>query len=77
VTRFLDTLVKKDFINRKKGKSQDARERNIFPTQKAKDIEEKLELKGDELYQKMIDKIEEPKLVLLVEQLRHTRQEIR
>jgi DNA-binding MarR family transcriptional regulator len=77
VTRFLDTLVKKDFINRKKGNSQDARERNIFPTPKAKDIEEKLELKGDELYQKMIDKIEEPKLVLLVEQLRHTRQEIR
>jgi DNA-binding MarR family transcriptional regulator len=76
VTRFLDTLVKKDFVDRRKGTHQDARERNIFPTDKARNIEERLEIKGNALYQQMINKIDEPTLVSLVEKLRNTRKKI-
>lgn len=77
VTRFLDTLVKKEFVDRRKGTNQDARERNIFPTDKARNIEEKLELKGNALYQQMLNKIDEPKLISLVEELRNTRKKLK
>jgi len=77
VTRFLDALVKKEFVDRRKGANQDARERNIFPTDKARTIEEKLELKGNALYQQMIDRIDEPKLISLIEELRNTRKKIK
>jgi MarR family transcriptional regulator, organic hydroperoxide resistance regulator len=77
VTRFIDALVRKDFIRREKGSNQDAREQSIFATQKAKDIEENLEIKGNELYQQMIDKIDKEKLILLVKQLRNTRKNIK
>jgi len=77
VTRFLDVLAKKGFINRKKGINKDAREQNIYPTPEAENISAKLEEKGNELYQKMINKIGEPKFILLVDQLRNIRTKIK
>jgi len=41
VTRFVDTLVAKDLLERKKA-SEDKRESNIYPTKKAKKIEQTL-----------------------------------
>jgi DNA-binding MarR family transcriptional regulator len=77
ITRFLDVLDKKGFINRKKGLSGDAREQGIYPTTKSQKIADKLERKGDELYQKMIDSIGKNALTSLVYQLRNVEQKIK
>jgi len=77
VTRFLDVLAKKGFITRKKGINKDAREQSIYPTPEAEKISVKLEEKGNELYQQMINQIGEPKLISLVTQLHNTRTKIK
>jgi DNA-binding MarR family transcriptional regulator len=77
VTRFLDALQKKGFISRKKGQSGDAREQGIYPTAKSQRISDKLERKGDVLYQKMIDSIGKNALTALVYQLRSTEQQLK
>jgi DNA-binding MarR family transcriptional regulator len=77
VTRFLDALEKKGFVRRKKGVSGDAREQGIYPTAKSQKIAERLERKGDELYQNMINKIGKTQLSDLVKQLRRIEQQVR
>ena len=72
VTRFLDVLEKKGFVQRKKGISSDAREQGIYPTNKSKKIAIKLEKKGDELFKKMINSIGKDELTTIVRQLRST-----
>jgi len=72
ITRFLDALSKKGFIRRQKSPSGDAREQGIYPTRKAEKIATQLELEGNALYQKMIDRIGKNELVTLVTQLRNT-----
>ena len=72
ITRFLDVLVKKDFIRRKKGTSGDAREQGIYATKKAEKISAQLEEKGNALYQKMIKTMGKSELVSLVGDLRKT-----
>ena len=72
ITRFLDALQDKGFIRRQKGVSGDAREQGIYPTKKAEKIGAQLEVKGEALYQKMIDAIGKTELTSLVTQLRKT-----
>lgn len=72
VSRFLDALEKKGFINRKKGISNDAREQGIYPTRKAEKIAVKLEEKGSALYQKMVTSLGKTRLSSLVSELRDT-----
>lgn len=71
VTRFIDSLENKGFIVRKKGVSNDAREQGIYPTRKSLKIAEKLETKGEELFQKMVNNIGKNELAALVSQLRN------
>jgi DNA-binding MarR family transcriptional regulator len=77
VTRFIDALVKKGFIVRKKGMKQDAREQSIYPTQEALKISKQLEKTGNQLYQQMLDKIGESELISMVQQLQNTRTKIK
>jgi DNA-binding MarR family transcriptional regulator len=70
VTRFLDALAKKGFIRRKQNVSGDAREQGIYPTTKSEKIAARLEEKGSELYQKMIENIGKKELTTLVTELR-------
>jgi DNA-binding MarR family transcriptional regulator len=77
VTRFIDALVKKGFILRKKGIKKDARQQSIYPTEKSITISKQLEEKGSQLYQQMLDNIGEPELILIVKQLQKTRMKIK
>lgn len=72
VTRFLDTLERKEFILRKQGISGDAREQGIYPTKKSKKIGTRLEEKGNHLYQTMVNSIGKTELTTLVKKLRNT-----
>ncbi|MCF6299983.1 MAG: MarR family transcriptional regulator [Proteobacteria bacterium] len=69
ITRFVDTLQRKELIIRKKI-SNDGREHHIYPTNKALKIQSVLESKGNELYQKMVSTIGQEQLTSLVGQLR-------
>ncbi|MDT8384831.1 MAG: MarR family transcriptional regulator [Gammaproteobacteria bacterium] len=77
ITRSLDALEKKGFINRKKGDSGDAREQSIYPTKKSIKIATQLEKKGNDLYQKMIKDIGKSELASLVGELRKTQTRIK
>ena len=76
ISRFLDALVLKGLIRRKKGVSGDAREQGIFLTKKSAKISFQLEQKGDELYQKLILSLGKPELTSLVNELRKTKAQI-
>jgi DNA-binding MarR family transcriptional regulator len=77
VTRFIDALVKKGFIIRKKGIKEDARKQSIYPTQASTKISEQLEEKGNHLYQQMLNKIGKPELISIVKQLNNTEAKIK
>lgn len=77
ITRFLDSLEKKDFIRRQKGISSDAREQGIYPTEKSEKIAVQLEEKGNTLYKKMIKSIGKSDLTDLVGELRKTEKSIK
>lgn len=70
ITRFLDVLVKKGLIRRKKAHSGDAREQSIYPSKKSEKLYSQLEQTGSELYQKMIKNIGKNELTTLVNTLR-------
>jgi len=72
ITRFLDVLAKKEFIVRKAGINGDAREQGIYATKKSEKISIKLEAKGNQLYQTMIESIGKSQLSALVNNLRET-----
>ena len=76
VTRFLDALEKKGFLQRKKSTSGDAREQAIHPTKKSDKIASQLEGKGEMLYQKMISNIGKSELTTLVKELRKIESQI-
>lgn len=77
VTRFIDALVKKGLIERKKGLTKDAREQSIYPSQESMKISKQLEKKGNQLYQQMLNKIGEPELISMVKQLKNTEAKIK
>jgi len=66
VTRFIDSLEDKGYLKRNKI----GREHIIIATAKTKKLERKLNQKGDELYQQMINTIGQNGLIKLVEDLR-------
>lgn len=70
ITRFLHALEERELVQRKKGVAQDARELGIYPTRKAQRLAEKLEARGEALYQKMSATLGRQELVSLVSQLR-------
>ena len=77
VTRFLDVLEKKELILRQQSISGDAREQGIYPTKNSEMIASRLEEKGNQLYQTMIDDIGKTKLTTLVKELRNTENSIK
>ena len=68
VTRFVTVLASKNLITREK----QGREVLAFPTVKAKALQERLNIKGDELYQRMIKSLGKNKVTALVGSLRDT-----
>lgn len=77
VSRFIDVLADKGFIVRKQGVSGDAREQGIYPTKKADKIAARLEEKGNQLYQSMVNSIGKAELATLVKELRTTESNIK
>lgn len=70
ITRFVDSLVDKGLVVRKKTARSDGREQQIFPTARANKLQQRLEALGDSLYQRMTDSIGKQALTGLVKQLR-------
>jgi len=68
VTRFVTVLENKKLVTREKH----GREVMAFPTAKAKKLQDKLNIKGDELYQKMVNSLGKNKVTELVVSLRKT-----
>ena len=77
ITRFLDSLEKKDLIFRKRGVSNDSREQGIYPSKKSEALAKSLEEKGSELYQSMTKAIGKNELTNLVKQLREIETQIK
>ncbi len=75
VTRFLDSLEKKEFITRQFGK-RDGREIAIYPTQKAEKIHQQLHQTRDELRRKMKKLFGEKELTDEIEKLRTMREKL-
>jgi len=75
VTRFVDSLVIKGFLTRSSD-SDDKRGANIFPTQEAKKIHNKLEKTGQELFLNMNNIIGKQAFSELVTGMRNTRKQI-
>jgi len=76
ITRFIDTLQKKGFLIRK-SEGVDARQQNIHPTNKTKDLQDSLENTGDYLYEKILSKIGKEQLTLLVNLLKENEKKIK
>jgi len=72
ISRFLDALELKGLVRRKKGISGDAREQGIFLTKKSTELSLQLEIKGNELYGKLIQSLGKNDLTSLVSELRKT-----
>lgn len=72
VTRFIDALEAKSFLQRRFAQTEDAREQAIHPTKKAQKLAQDLEAQGNKLYQTMLSEIGSDKLKQLVQQLRET-----
>ena len=70
ITRFIDSLVEKDLLSRRKSASSDGRQQHIYPTAQAKRLHQELESLGDSLYCRMTDSIGKQNLTQLVKQLR-------
>ncbi len=68
VTRFVSVLEGKSLLNRER----QGREVMVYPTVKAKKLQQQLNIKGDELYQKMINSLGKKELMTLVSDLRIT-----
>ena len=66
ITRFVTTLEDRKLLRRER----QGREVQVFPTEKAKKIQKQLNIKGDELYQKMIDSLGRKELTEMVARLR-------
>ena len=75
VTRFVDSLIKKDFLKRVTD-DNDKRGCRIFPTQQGKMIHKKLEKIGQELYASMNNIIGKKTFAELVTDMRETRQQL-
>ncbi len=72
ITRFVTALTKKGYIYREKSSLADMRQQTLFPTKKAKKIEERLNDAGNNLYNQMLKNIGKEKLTELVKNMRET-----
>lgn len=66
ITRFINVLEKKDLLTR----NRTGREVQVVPTAKAKKIKQKLNIKGDELYQQMLEAVGKSELGDVVKRMR-------
>jgi DNA-binding MarR family transcriptional regulator len=70
ITRFVDSLQKKGLVKRSQQGAEDKREQRVFPSEKAKNMQEALESKGDALYKRMRSRLGDTEMKLIVAQLR-------
>ena len=72
VTRFIDKMEAAGYLTREILAKRNTREQNIYPTEKAILLSERLEAIGDRLYADMVEAIGENQLKKLVVDLRET-----
>lgn len=72
VTRFVDSLQEKGLVMRSRQGVEDNREQRVFPSEKAKGLQEALEATGDALYKMMLSRLGDTEMKTLVAQLRET-----
>ncbi len=76
ITRFVDALQKKQLIVRK-STDEDGRSCFIHPTRKAIAMQQSLENRGNELYQKMVETIGHDQLSNIVKQLKKSEKKLK
>jgi DNA-binding MarR family transcriptional regulator len=70
ITRFVDALQQKGLVKRSRQGVEDNRELRVFPSDKAKNMQETLEANGDALYRRMRSRLGDAEVKTLVAQLR-------
>jgi DNA-binding MarR family transcriptional regulator len=70
VTRFIDSLQDKGLVRRSRRGVGDGREQRVFPSEKAKSMQEALEANGDTLFKRMRIRLGDKEMKALVVQLR-------
>jgi len=70
ITRFVDSLQDKGLVERSRQGAEDNREQRVFPSEKAKNMQEALEATGDALYKRMRSRLGDAEMKVLVAQLR-------
>jgi DNA-binding MarR family transcriptional regulator len=70
ITRFVDSLQGKGLVMRSRQGAEDNREQRVFPTEKAKGMQEALEATGDVLFKRMRSRVGDTEMKTLVAQLR-------
>lgn len=70
ITRFIDKMEAQGFIVRTVSSTRSTREQSIFPTEKAKQLHNRLEQIGDTLYAEVLNIMGETELKTLVKDLR-------
>ncbi|MEM7035063.1 MAG: MarR family transcriptional regulator [Chloroflexota bacterium] len=76
ITRFVDKMEQEGYINRTISASRNTREQNIYPTEKAIQIQDQLEAISNTLYATVLDLVGESELQALVQELRRVGTEI-
>lgn len=72
VSRFLNSLEQRGFIQRKQASGGDAREQGIYASPKTRKIARQLEARGDRLYKNMMARLGKDELQQLVGMLRQS-----
>jgi DNA-binding MarR family transcriptional regulator len=70
ITRFVDVLQEKGLVTRSRHGAEDNREQRVFPSEKAKDMQDALEATGAVLYESIRSRLGDAETKALVAQLR-------
>ena len=73
VTRFVDSLEARGYLQRRQAGDDDARTLRIFPTAKSKRLQDKLEATGEQLYHRMQSLLHKDIMTHLVNDMRQAR----
>ena len=73
VTRFVDSLEARGYLQRRQAGDDDARRLRIFPTAKSKRLQDKLEATGEQLYQRMQTLLHKDTMTRLITEMRKAR----
>ncbi|MGR9106852.1 MAG: MarR family winged helix-turn-helix transcriptional regulator [Gammaproteobacteria bacterium] len=76
ITRFVDKMIDEGYVVRRTSDTGNKKEQRIYPTERAKEIEDRLNRIGDELYARMQSTVTHDELRHLVHLIRTTAQRL-